>query len=481
MPVNRRTFLTQTLGAAAGLGLAAPQRSPKLNFLFILIDDMGWRDLGCFGSKYYESPNIDRLASQGMRFTNAYAACCVCSPTRASIVSGKYPARLQLTDWIPGRKQWPYARVITPQFEQQLPLREITIAEALKPAGYATASIGKWHLGGDGFSPLEQGFDLNVGGTFRGSPKSYFGPFDELPGLKGTTKDDYLTDCLTTATEKFIEANKDRPFFIYLPEFAVHIPLGAKEKLIEKYKAKPASNGQHNPVYAAMIESLDQGIGRILDLLDRLKIADRTVVSFMADNGGLRYEGKAKDTVTSNAPLRAGKGHLYEGGIREPMMVRWPGVVKPGTTCDVPVTSVDFYPTILEAAGVRPAQGQVLDGKSLMPLLKQTGKWSRDAIFWHYPHYSNQGGVPGGAVRSGDFKLIEFYEDGRLELYNLKDDIGEKKNLAKELPQKTAELHRMLDNWRKSVNAQMPKPNPNYDPAKADQGLTGVEPPGEED
>ena len=469
--MHRRRFL-QFLGGSV---VASAQNSRLLNFVFILIDDMGWTDLGCYGSKSYDTPNIDRLARQGMRFTNAYAACPVCSPTRASILTGKYPARLHLTDWIPGRKQWPTAKLLTPQFRHELPLEEITLARALKSAGYASASIGKWHLGGDGYSPTEQGFDRNVGGTARGSPQSYFGPFD-LPGLRGGPEGEYLTDRLSMEAEKFIEENKDRPFFLYLPEFAVHLPLQGKKDLVAKYQAKlKSSETQNNPVYAAMVESVDQGVGRLLQKLDDLRIADRTVVILTSDNGGLRYEGVQTKPVTSNAPLRAGKGHLYEGGIREPLIVRWPGVAPAGSVCDDPLISVDYFPTILEMARLGKAAHPV-DGVSILPLLTQNGRLTRDAIYWHYPHYSNQGGPPSAAIRRGDYKLIEFYEDGRLELFNLKNDIGERQNLVRTEPKRAAELHAMLKRWRESVKSAMPAMNPNYDPAKADQGLTGVEP-----
>jgi arylsulfatase A-like enzyme len=467
--MKRRRFL-QSLGGAAA---AVAQKSKPLNFIFILIDDMGWTDLGCYGSKSYDTPNIDRLAEQGMRFTNAYAACPVCSPTRASILTGKYPARLRLTDWIPGRKQWPSAKLLTPAFRQELPLAEITLAEALKTAGYASASIGKWHLGGEGFSPTEQGFDRNVGGTARGSPVSYFGPFD-LPGLRGGPAGEYLTDRLSDEAERFVAENRDRPFFLYLPEFAVHLPLQGKKDLVAKYEKKLAGKEtQNNPVYAAMVESVDQGIVRLMGKLDELRIADHTVVILTADNGGLRYEGKQTKPVTSNAPLRAGKGHLYEGGIREPLIVRWPGAVKAGSVSEQPVISVDYFPTILEMAGL---PRRAVDGVSFMPLLKQAGSPRRDAIYWHYPHYSNQGGPPAGAIREGDYKLIEFYEDGRVELFHLKDDIGERRNLARQEARKAADLRAKLQRWREAVNAEMPKANPAYDLATADQGLTGVEP-----
>jgi arylsulfatase A len=472
MPTTRREFLT---GAAAALAAhAAPQTTRPPNILFLLVDDMGWRDLGCYGSNFYETPNIDRLASQSVRFTDAYAACPVCSPTRASILSGQYPARLHLTDWIPGRKQWPTARLLTPPFEQQLSLSVPILPQSLKPLGYATASIGKWHLGGPDFYPDRHGFDLNVAGTQRGSPTSYFGPFD-LPNLTGGTKDDYLTDRLTVEAERFIEANRARPWFLYLPEFAVHLPEQAKPDLVERFRRKvDRGNPQHDPVYAAMIASLDENVGRILKKLDDLDLARHTAIFFMSDNGGVVNEGTRKEPVTSNAPLRAGKGHVYEGGIREPMMVRWPGVTRAGTVNHTPVSSVDFYPTILEMAGANILTGG--DGASFVPLLRGRSL-RREPLFWHYPHYSNQGGPPAGAVRSGDYKLIEFYEDGRLELYNLARDIGESEDLSKSEPKRAAELHAALKKWRQSVDAAMPTENPKYDPATADQGLAGANPP----
>jgi arylsulfatase A len=479
-PTTRRRFLTLAAGSAAFARAAFPRPpqppSAPPNFLFILIDDMGWRDLGVYGSTFYETPHIDRLARQSLRFTNAYAACPVCSPTRASILTGKYPARLGLTDFIPGRAHWPTAKLIPPPFHQELPLDEVTIAQALKPLGYVSASIGKWHLGGPPFYPDKHGFDLNVAGTEKGQPSSYFGPFD-LPNLQGGTRDDYLTDRLTIEAEKFIETNRSRPFFLYLPEFAVHLPEQARPALVERFRAKAdPHNPQHDPVYAAMISSLDDNIGRILKKLDDEGLAARTVVIFMSDNGGLVYEGRSQAPVTSNAPLRAGKGHLYEGGIREPMMIRWPGVTRPGSVCHVPVSSIDFFPTMLEIAGLKADPRWAVDGLSLVPLLRGAAALHREALYWHYPHYSNQGGVPSGAVRAGDYKLIEFFEDGRLELYNLARDIGERDNLAAREPARAAELRGMLARWRESVHAAMPAPNPNYDPKTAGQGLTGANP-----
>ncbi|MDH7481284.1 MAG: sulfatase [Armatimonadota bacterium] len=436
-------------------------RERKPNFIFILMDDMGWADLGCYGNTFHETPNIDKLASQGIKFTNAYSACPVCSPTRASILTGKYPARIGLTDWIPGHN-FPWAKLKPPAFHQELPLEEITIAETLKRAGYATANIGKWHLGKEGYYPERHGFDLNFGGTNKGSPPSYFYPYN-IPTISSGKEGEYLTDRLTDEAEKFIEKNKDKPFFLYMPHFAVHTPLQAKKEYVSKYEAKPKpKDGQYNPVYAAMIQSVDESVGRIMAKLDELGIADNTVVIFNSDNGGYVK-------ATSNAPLRAGKGTLYEGGIRDPLIVRWPGKVKEGSICNEVVTSTDYYRTICEIAGVKPPENQPIDGVSIVSLLKQTGGINRKAVYWHYPHYHPGGTSPAGAIRCGDWKLIEYFEDGRIELYNLKDDVGETTDLAAKMPEKAAELRTMLADWRKSVGAAMPAPNPDYDPAKASQ------------
>jgi len=454
-------------GSMQWLGYASPgkpdPRNRKPNYIFILIDDMGWRDLACFGSTFYETPHIDRLAAQGMKFTDAYAAGPVCSPTRASIMTGKHPARLRLTNFIPGSEPRKNPKLTQPKFERQVALEEVTIAEALKPAGYVAGHIGKWHLGGAQFHPDKQGFDLSfvTGGdhvNWKVSP-----PFQSRAG--------YLADCLTDEAEKFIEANKDNPFFLYLCHFAVHIPLQAKQDYIGKFaaKAKP-EEPQHNTTYAAMIQSVDESVGRVMKQLDRLGLADNTVVVFMSDNGGLAVKEGPNTPATSNAPLLAAKGYVYEGGIRVPLIVRWPGAVRPGSVCSVPVSSVDFYPTMLEIAGVQDDPNHVVDGESVVPLLKEAGGLKRDALYWHYPHYSNQGGLPGGAVRKGDYKLIEFYDDNHLELYNLKDDIGEKNNLAGKMPEKAAELHKMLRSWLREVNAQMPTPNLAYDPSKPSTG-----------
>ena len=445
--------------------------APKPNFVVMLIDDYGWRDSSCYGSTYYETPNLDALAREGMRFTNAYAACPVCSPTRASIMTGKYPARLRLTDWIPGRKQWPSARVLTPEFEQQLPRVEVTIAELLAPAGYVSASIGKWHLGGTGYLPTEQGFGLNYGGTDKGSPPSYFPPY-KIPGVEPKRAGEYLDENLTERAIEFLDETRGRPFFLYLPHFSVHLPFGGKPELIDKYKRK--ANPQGDPRYAAMVETMDASIGRLRAALAARQLAANTVFIFLADNGGLRFEGKRTEAVTSNAPLRAGKGHLYEGGIRVPFVVHWPGVTKPGQVNDEPISSVDIFPTLARAAGQSVPVG--VDGIDLSPTLRGRAL-KRDAIYWHYPHYSNQGGAPGAAIRQGDFKLIHFYEDDRVELYNLREDLGERRNLARRQPAKARELRRKLDQWLRRVAAVVPRQNPAYDAATADEGLAGAERP----
>jgi len=452
------------------------------NVILIVIDDMGWADLGCFGSKLHKTPNIDRLAAGGVRFTQGYAACPVCSPTRAAIMTGKWPGRLHLTDWLPGRGDLPAQRLARPAFRQQLPLEEVTIAELLRDAGYATASIGKWHLGGAGFGPQQQGFDSNVAGDAGGSPPGYFAPFARtnnagkttgrsLVGLDDAPAGSYLTDLLNDATVRFIEQHRDQPFFLYLPHYTVHIPLQAQEELITRYPAGGDFRGQqNNPVYAAMIESLDEGIGRILAKLDELKLAENTIVIFTSDNGGLATLEGPHTPATSNAPLREGKGFLYEGGIRVPLVIRWPAGIKPGQTTEQVASSVDLLPTLAELCGIKISHA--VDGISLAAVLKgDRATVDRDAIYWHYPHYANQGGRPGGAVRAGDWKLIEFYETGRRELFNLKTDPRESKNLAAQEPARVQQLAALLDNWRRAVGAQMMTPNPGYRPnPQADDG-----------
>jgi arylsulfatase A-like enzyme len=457
-----------------GIAVTAATVPAKPNIIFILADDYGWADLGCYGSTFYETPNLDRLAKQGVRFTDAHAACNVCSPTRASIMTGKYPARLHLTDWLPGRPDRPDQKLNRPVILQHLPLEEVTIAEALKDGGYATAFLGKWHLGGPGFYPDQQGFDVNIGGCELGHPPSYFSPY-KIPTLSDGPPGEYLTDRLTDEALKFMETARNKPFFLYLSHYAVHTPLQAKPNLLAKYKAKAAQltpagpefitdlgrqvrQIQNHATYAAMVESLDDSIGRIMNKLQELGIEQNTVVIFTSDNGGL---STAEGTPTSNLPLRMGKGWNFEGGVREPLLVKWPGVTRPGTRCDAPMISTDYYPTLLELAGLSLRPLQHLDGVSLVPLLRGGAQPERP-LFWHYPHYSNQGGGPGGAVRLGDFKLIEWFEDMRVQLFNLKDDIGELHDLASQMPEKANALREQLHAWRRAVDAQMMTPNPDY-------------------
>lgn len=459
----------------------------KPNILFILVDDLGWTDIGAFGSRsdkpsFYETPNIDALTAKGMKFTNAYAACPVCSPTRASILTGKYPARTQTTDWFGapqpgtvGKHHTKNKPLLPAPYLENLPLSEVTLAEAFKSNGYSTFFAGKWHLGETPeFWPEKQGFDINKGGYGAGSPggNHYFTPYKN-PRLEDGPPGEHLTDRLADETVSFITQNKGQPFLAYLSFYSVHTPLGAPQPLIDKYTEKKKRLGlddqwgtegerkvrltQCLPVYAAMVEAMDKAVGTVLTALTANKLAGETIVVFMSDNGGL---STSEGHPTSNMPLRAGKGWLYEGGIREPMIVYWPGVSKGGMVSDQVVTSTDFYPTLLEMAGLPRMPTQHQDGMSFVAALNGK-KMTRGPVFWHYPHYGNQGGSPGSAVRDGDWKLIEWFEEGReLELYNLKTDIGEQKNLAKTNPDKVKSLHTLLKNWRNEVKAQLPTKNP---------------------
>lgn len=449
---SRREFLRRLGISAVGIALGgcAANRSftnrREPNIVFILLDDMGWSDLPCYGNAFHETPHIDRLAKQGMRFTDAYAACPVCSPTRASIMAGQYPARVGVTDFIPGHWR-PYEKLRVPTNRTQyLPLEIVTVAEALQGAGYVTGHVGKWHLGGADHEPQMQGFD-----------------FVRLSGLNRTDKQ---VTAFTDSAIEFIETHSDGPFFLHLAHHTVHIPLEAPADLVEKYENKPKpAAGVNNPVYAAMIEHVDANIGRILARLDELDLSDNTIVIFFSDNGGLRqmYTGEGP-IVTTNAPLRGEKGTLYEGGIRVPLIVRWPGIVRSRSLCSTPVTSVDFYPTLLEIAGAAAPAGQVLDGQSLIPLLRQKDPFEDRALYWHYPHYHHS--TPAGAVREGDWKLIESFETGATQLYNLRDDPGEQTDLSVVSPRTALELQIKLAQWRRSVGAAMPQINPFFDPAR---------------
>jgi arylsulfatase A-like enzyme len=433
------------------------------NIIYILADDLGWTDLGCQGSKYYETPNIDRLAAQGMRLTN-YHNHQNCAPTRAALMTGQYAPRTG-TYTVGGidRFDWQTRPLRPVDNVQQLPLSKLTIANVLKQAGYVTAMFGKWHLGnGSEYHPSRRGFGEAIVSNGR-----HF-DFDTSPKVE-YPQGQYLADFLTDKAVDFIQRNKQGPFFLYLPHFGVHSPHEAKPELIAKFKDKPGVGGHRNPTYAAMIYSVDESVGRILALLDELKIADNTVVVFSSDNGGVggyvREGIRQAGDITDNAPLRSGKGSLYEGGTRDPFIVRWPGQIKAGTTCDVPAIHVDVFPTLAELAAAQPPSGQILDGESLVPLFRDgTAKLKREAIYQHFPGYLGAGPgmwrtTPVSLIQAGDWKLMEFLEDGRLELYNLKDDIGETKNLAKSMPDRTRELHGKLVAWRKEINAPMPTRN----------------------
>lgn len=485
--LNRRDFLKNCVAVGAG-GFVLSNRSLEVhagskrpNIIFIMIDDMGWRDVGFMGSKYYETPNINKLAGEGMVFTNAYANAANCAPTRASFLTGRYTPRHGVyTVGNSDRGSSSNRRLIPIANDTTLDAYHVTIAEALKPAGYVSASIGKWHMGTDPqLGPIGQGFDVNVGGFSAGSPPGgYFSPYKN-PELPNGPDEEYLTDRLTDEALKFIETNKNSPFFLYMTHYAVHTPIQAKADLIAKYEGKPPSNGQDNPTYAAMIDSVDQGIGRMMATLDELKLTNKTVVFFFSDNGG--YAG-----ATSNYPLRGFKGTFYEGGIREPMIVRWPGVTRPGSTCETPVIGIDFFPTMLEIAGARKPAGKILDGETIVPLLKGGRALGREAIFWHFPAYL-EGNVQGardskfrtrpvGVVRKGGWKLLQYFEEwvldgGRskidtnnaVELYDLENDISETNNLANANKAKRDELLDLLIDWQNSVSAPIPtQPNPKY-------------------
>jgi len=474
--------------------LGSCRQEKKPNVIFILADDLGYSDLGCYGSTFYETPNLDRLARQGVYFSDAYASCPVSSPTRASIMTGKYPVKTGITSWIPARQSSnngsPTEKLIALPFNLKLDLNEVTIAEVLKQNGYSTMISGKWHLGHDSiYWPENQGFDVNCGGYGMGQPvrnknaNGYFSPYGN-PRLKDGPEGEYLTDRQTDEAIKFIEKNRKKPFFIYLSYYAVHNPMQAKEEHIKKFQTKADSTGlskiepftrdrdwirpdmsnnykeriiQSNPVYAAMIYSMDENIGKVLKKTEELGLDDNTVIFFTSDNGGL---STSEGSPTCNEPMRAGKGWLYEGGIRVPLIIKYPGKGKPGTMIRTPVSSIDFFPTILDICGIKYTDEEI-DGVNLTPLLEKDEMPERP-LFWHYPHYSNQGGEPGSAIRLGKFKLIDNFEKERAELYDLENDISEKNDISALYPEKTEELYKLLNEWRKLNNAKMMLPNPKW-------------------
>ncbi|XAM01304.1 sulfatase [Phycisphaeraceae bacterium D3-23] len=466
---------------------------PPTNVVFFLVDDLGWMDLGYSGSSFYQTPNIDRLAASGIVFTNAYAACPVCSPTRASIMTGKTPARIDTTDYFGAPQgdailrmieegqdnRWTRYPIVPANYVPHLPLEEHTLAEAFSDAGYATFFAGKWHLGGEGFMPTDQGFDINIAGHHRGGPYGggkYFHPFTGMPNLT-SEEGDHLPARLAEETADFITDHKDEPFFAYLSFYSVHTPLIGRPDLVAYYRelktrmriAGPLFGPegerqvrlvQEHAVYAAMVTAMDEAVGHVLDTLEEQGLAENTIVIFFADNGGL---STSEGSPTSNLPLRAGKGWLYEGGIREPCIVRWPGHTAAGDTSDYPILSTDFYPTLLSVCGLEAVPDQHVDGIDLTPTMNpfRSSKGPARPLFWHYPHYGNQGGSPGSAVRLGDWKLIRWYEpDKGTELYNLADDLSEQRNLAEQNPEKLAELNALLDAYLEDADAKLPVPNP---------------------
>lgn len=474
--------------ATRGKGLAVPPQSPgassppnpktpaRPNIVFILADDLGWADLGCYGADLHETPHLDRLAREGVRFTQAYTMS-VCTPTRAAILAGKHAARLHMTVWressVQREEQSARSRrkLLPPVTVHDLPHSEVTLAESLKAAGYLTFHVGKWHLGDGAHAPETHGFDVNIGGTHWGAPNSFFWPFSSsntfrefryVPGLGLGKPGDYLTDRLTDEAIKLVDAAGERPFFLNLWFHNPHTPIEGKPDLVERYRAKLKPGLRHqNPDYGAMIHTLDENVGRLLAHLDRRGLAQRTLVVFTSDNGG--YIGEFKGVrVTDNAPLRSGKSSLYEGGIRVPLIARLPGLTPAGAVSDVPVQCMDFFRTFAGLAGAQAETAE--DGVDLLPVLRDPrATLPRDALFFHYPHYYHAPPTtPVSAVRAGDWKLLEHHEDSRVELFNLKNDPGETRNLAGEFPQEVAQLRERLHNWQKSVSAQPPVPNPNF-------------------
>ncbi len=459
--------LTSALGFVSIASAEVP-----CNIILLLADDLGWTGPACCGSDLHQTPNIDKLASDGIKFTDAYSACTVCSPTRASIMTGKYPARLHLTDFIAGQNR-PFAKLKIPDWNKQLDLDEYTIAEALHDGGYATAHVGKWHLSPRGedakqFDPRAQGFDVSI--SKPPGTRGYFLP----DRLRGESKNTYLTDYLTDKTVKIIDGWKDRPFFLYLAYHTPHTPIQAKKDLVEKYSGQVQEDLTHqNATYAAMVHSLDESVGRIVAAVAKAEITSQTIILFTSDNGGLTQRYGKPTGFISNAPLRRGKGSAYEGGVRVPWIVKWPDRINPGSTCNEPICTIDCYPTFLELAGLRRLlkDDTKFDGESIVSILKnpdvvQRGFFERE-LYWHYPHYHAGGDGPYGAIRSGRWRLIESYEEMSVELYDLDRDLGESNNLAEKMPEKAKELRTKLHAWRKNIGAQMPSVNPNFNKDKA--------------
>jgi len=460
-------FIASKFLASDNTCISAEKPKPP-NIVFIMADDLGWTDLGCFGSDFYQTPHLDKLAAGGMRFTQNYSACNACSPTRGALMTGMYPARTHLTDWIPGWGRVADKKLKSPKWTKRLEHQHTTLAEALHENGYATFHLGKWHLGGPGWYPKDSGFDVNIGGSVRGLPPSYYYPYKGLAEqwdsrlTAAQRKDLYLTDRLGAEAAALVREAADKPFFMYLSFYAVHMPIEGRSDLVKKYQAATPGKRHHNPPYAGMVEAVDQAVGRVRAALEKAGVAERTLIVFTSDNGGVD-----RPHVTENAPLRGGKGQRWEGGIRVPAIVHWPGVTQPGSVCQEPVITMDYYPTILEVAGVEgnAEHNTNVDGLSLVNLLKEPrATLDRDALYWHYPHYNPFVGIPHSIIRAGDYKLIHYYEDDHVELYNLADDLGEEKDLAASQPAVVDRLSKRLQDHLKDVGARMPLLNPNYKP-----------------
>lgn len=452
--------------ASTWMACVSAESSDRPNFVFFLVDDLGWGAMSAYGSDYHETPHFDRLCARGMKFSQAYSACTVCSPSRAAILTGRYPARTHLTDWIPGHENR-QAKLRIPDWKRYMDHRHTTLAEALRQQGYRTAFMGKWHLvpvnshGPARAQPTEHfpeahGFEVNIGGNSWGQPRGrgkYFYPFD-MPGLEEGEPGEYLTDRLTDEAVTYLDRQDDAPFLLYMSYYTVHSPLIAKQNDVDYFLAKrrDKDGGRDQAIYAAMHKSFDDSIGRIVAKLDELGKTENTILIFTGDNGG--------DFVSACGGLRGRKGLAFEGGTRVPTCVVWPGVTEPGSSNDTPIIGMDFFPTLLDMAGLPLLADQHVDGKSLSPLLKQTGRVDRDTLYWHYPHYHRTN--PYGAIRHRDWKLIEFFEDGRLMLFDLENDPAEQHNLAESNPDQAAKLLQMLRDWRAEVGAQMPTPNPDY-------------------
>lgn len=466
--MNHRGVLVRIVAGLALMLTAGAAADDRPNVVLIVGDDLGGSDLGCYGSKFHRTPNLDKLAAGGRRFTQAYAASPVCSPTRVALMTGVHPARVGLTDWLPGRGDRPDQRLLTPPLPARLPAEIPTIAEALRAAGYATAHVGKWHLGGVGAGPSERGFGLNVGGDAAGTPLSYFAPFRRgsrsMPGLGDAPDGQYLTDRLTDEALKFVEANRSAPFFLYMPHYAVHTPMAGKPDLVAgfpKWDGTPHGR-QENPIYAAMLQSFDESVGRVVARLDELGLREKTLILVTGDNGGLATREGPNTPATSNAPFREGKGYLYEGGLRVPLIVSRPGWVKAGVD-ESPVWAADLPTTIGAVCGVPKPFG--IDGVDLASCFESGTPPAARTIYWHYPHYSNQGGKPAAALRDGDWKLVVDDETGRGELFNLKDDPRESTNLSDKFPGKTGQLTLKLDAWRGGVGAKPAVVKPDFVPS----------------